>query len=89
MKKLTRERVVPTILPQGLLTDLGNYRLGYAFFAKICTAPFVAVKENSFSMSDSTPMILAICTAFGGRLECSPSLLWVSAKRWLASVTTR
>src|SRR5690348_16024692 len=52
-------------------------------------APFAAAKAESFSLSDSTPMIRAICKAFGGSLERSPSLRWVSAKRGLASVAAR
>src|SRR5450759_3342495 len=50
---------------------------------------FAAVKEESFSMSDSAPMIRAICRAFGESLGCSPSLPPVSATRGLASAATR
>ena len=40
-------------------------------------------------MSDSTPMIRAICKAFAESSERSPSLLCVSAVRGFASVATR
>ena len=35
MKKLTRDRVVPTIFAQRLLTDLRNHRFGNPFLAKM------------------------------------------------------
>ena len=35
MKKLTRDRVVPVNVGEGLLTDLGDYSLGYSFLAEV------------------------------------------------------
>ena len=35
MKKLTLDRVVPTISAERLLADLGNYRLGHPFLTEV------------------------------------------------------